>query len=90
MIQPSTGCWIWAGGTSGGKDKTRGWGYGRFWNEGQTRAAHIVMYKQIHGRIPKGKEIDHTCSNRRCINPHHLEAVTHSVNQKRAHERRKK
>lgn len=33
-------------------------------------------------------EIDHTCSNPPCVNPAHLEAVTHEENVRRAVERK--
>ena len=28
------------------------------------------------GSIPKGMTINHKCSNRKCVNPHHLEVVS--------------
>ena len=31
-------------------------------------------------RIPDGKELDHLCRNRKCVNPKHLESVTHREN----------
>ena len=50
---------------------------------GQTVAVHLVMYTHEHGYIPGKKQIDHTCRNRMCVNPDHLEMVTHKQNQKR-------
>jgi hypothetical protein len=79
------GCWVWRGGTSG---YGRGGGYGRIWHEGKARAVHRLMFLVFHGPIPDGKQIDHTCNNRCCCNPDHLEAVTQSENMRRAFERR--
>jgi len=41
------------------------------------------MYVIEYGPIPPRKQIDHTCRNRLCVNPSHLEMVTHKQNQKR-------
>jgi len=32
------------------------------------------------GPVPDGLELDHLCRNRYCVNPHHLEAVSHRTN----------
>ncbi|MGZ6854085.1 MAG: HNH endonuclease [Mycobacteriaceae bacterium] len=36
------------------------------------------------GPIPRGLELDHLCRNRRCVNPDHLEPVSHRENCHRA------
>ncbi|PHR93206.1 MAG: HNH endonuclease [Robiginitomaculum sp.] len=83
---PATGCWIWLGPHSG---TGRGGGYPRMNLNGQTVAVHRVMYTHEHGYIPGKKQIDHKCRNRLCVNPSHLELVTHKENQKRRDRARK-
>lgn len=76
MPEPNSGCWLWVG--SVGHD-----GYGRMRVNGVTRQAHIVSYVEFKGKIPTGLELDHKCRVRCCVNPAHLEAVSHSVNVRR-------
>ena len=80
VVNEETGCWEWQGGTSG---KGRGGGSGRMYLDGQTVAVHIVMFMHFHGYIPGKKQVDHTCENRICCNPGHLDLVTHLENQRR-------
>ena len=71
-------CWPWKGAT----DKR---GYGRFGLDRRHSSflAHVFAYDIVNGPIPKGLELDHLCRNHSCVNPAHLEAVTHRENIRR-------
>ena len=73
-------CHLWTGGTSG--EGRRG-GYPRMCLDGATMAVHRVVYTHYNGIIAHKKQIDHKCKNRLCVNPDHLEMVTHKENQRR-------
>jgi hypothetical protein len=81
------GCWLWTGHRRGDR------GYGGIKIDGKEYYAHRVVYEFFVGPIPEGLELDHICHNtdatcpggatclhRRCVNPDHLEPVTHRVN----------
>lgn len=69
-----TGCWEWIGARNRN-------GYGMVYFHGRRRQAYHVTWELHHQRaLPAGKEIDHLCSNPRCVNPLHLEPVTHREN----------
>jgi hypothetical protein len=67
------GCWLWQGAPGST-------GYGVFYWRRKPISAHRVAYTIYKGEIPQGLEIDHLCRVRLCVNPEHLEAVTHQVN----------
>ena len=70
-------CWLWTGGLN--KD-----GYGTLnRHEGREWYAHRETYRIVNGPIPSGTEIDHLCRRPSCVNPSHLEAVSHLENVKR-------
>ena len=74
MPEPMSGCWLWIRGT----DKN---GYGGFVSQvTSSRQAHRVAYERWVGPVPPGLDLDHLCRTPSCVNPEHLEAVTHRVN----------
>jgi hypothetical protein len=75
-VNPDTGCWEWSAHRAPN-------GYGRFGVAGKVRYAHRVSYEMHTGPIPAGMELDHLCRVRHCVNPEHLEPVTHRENSQR-------
>lgn len=67
------GCWIWRGAKAPP-------GYGQMRAGGAPRCAHRISYRIFVGPIPDGLEIDHLCRVLLCVNPKHLEPVTHREN----------
>lgn len=73
----ANGCWQWKGSLSCN-------GYGQFGRDGRQTVAHRAAYEMFVGDIPTGLVLDHLCRNRGCVNPKHLEPVTHIENCSRA------
>lgn len=72
-VKKVNGCWEWNG--------YRGrYGYGFLEVKGEQWSAHRYFYINLVGEIPKGLVLDHLCRNTRCVNPKHLEPVTHREN----------
>jgi transposase-like protein len=65
------GCWLW-------QNEPDEWGYGKIWDakDERHRMAHRVSF-EIHRdeKLPEFSpehQINHTCHNKRCVNPEHL------------------
>jgi hypothetical protein len=75
-----TGCRRWTG-------MHQHKGYGQINVGNKNRMVHRMAYEVWIGPIPEGLEIDHVyargCRYRDCIEPSHLEAVTHAENLRR-------
>jgi hypothetical protein len=84
-VDRSGECWLWTG-------YVKPNGYASFYPGGGRHVskiyAHRFSYELANSNIPIGAEIDHLCNVRRCVNPAHLEAVSHRENVDRAVARR--
>lgn len=77
-VPDDNGCWIWRGSMD-----SRGYGRVAAGRRGHHFIAHRWVYEQHRGPIPDGLELDHLCRVKRCVNPDHLEPVTHRENMRR-------
>lgn len=92
---PAGACWPWMGAVTPS-------GYGQFFKDGRLHAAHRVAIEVTTDEVvPAYMDVDHVCHNRdlscrsvgraclhrRCVNPAHLEVVSHLENVRRANAR---
>jgi hypothetical protein len=73
QIKKTDSCWVWIGVTNDA-------GYGMY----KGKSAHRLSYTIHKGKIGSGLSIDHLCRRHDCVNPSHLDAVSHSENIRRA------
>lgn len=69
QIDSTTGCWVWTKGLDSR-------GYPRIRHLDQILYCHRVtafLYRDVPLKLPEGVQVRHTCRNRRCVNPEHLE-----------------
>lgn len=73
ILDPSSGCIRW--GAYINRD-----GYGMVKVNKVVHFAHKYIYEFFNGNVVEGLELDHLCRNPNCVNPLHLEQVTHKEN----------
>ena len=77
QVKKTDTCWLWT-------SSLTTCGYGTFWTGSRRSAAHRWAYERFIGPIPEGMELDHLCRVRHCVNPAHVEPVTHAENMRRS------
>jgi hypothetical protein len=73
VVDEATGCWVW-------QRSLNNKGYGTMTRKGKRVYAHVFYYVVAKGPVPEGLELHHKCENPPCVNPRHLEPVTHKAN----------
>ena len=67
------GCWIW--------QRALVHGYGVINIDFRNMQAHVMSYKAfINKQIPVGFDVHHKCEVPSCVNPKHLQAISHGEN----------
>jgi len=75
--QKGSDCWFFTGSKLPS-------GYGILWNGVRPIGAHRISFQLYRGEITDGMEIDHICNNRSCVNPEHLQLLTHKENMRKS------
>ena len=73
VTKDAAGCWTYNGAANRN-------GYAQIRVGTARPTVHRAAYELLVGSIPAGREVDHTCHNRRCVNPGHLRTVTRKQN----------
>lgn len=74
LIITESGCWL-------GRVNRGNQGYVRIWQRGKQVYLHKLLYEINVGPLPDGAtDLDHLCRTTACVNPDHLDPVTHREN----------
>jgi hypothetical protein len=72
MPDAATGCWLWGGGTTGGRHP-----YAQAYYDGKTRLVNRIIMRMMGW---EAQDVRHKCDVKLCVNPHHLTYGTRSEN----------
>lgn len=83
--QAESGCIEWTGTLT-----ARGYGLCglRYMEQYRQKFMHRINYELKYGPIPDGAVAHHKCSNKRCINPEHIQIIDNTSNVAEMFERR--
>ena len=73
IVDPLSGCWEWQKAKSPGGYGVMRWGP-KVWR------AHRCTFHYLCRYLHKAEPVHHKCANRCCVNPNHLQAVSHHDN----------
>lgn len=73
MFEPNTGCWLWNGPWNHA-------GYGSFKLHNSNVRSHKISFIHFKGLVRPGLSVAHKCHTRCCVNPDHLESISHKQN----------
>lgn len=62
-------CWEWQGYCYPN-------GYGQIFVDGRNTYVHRAAWEAVNGPMPRGNHGHHTCHNRPCCNPDHVQSLT--------------
>ena len=84
-VDEAAGCWLWEGAKT-----AQGYGTVNVAVDGHrsNTTAHRFFYEVYVGPIPHGETVHHRCAVRLCVNPDHLEPISHRENTAEMFERR--
>lgn len=81
------GCWISRYSVASHGYAQIGWSIPKAKRRNGTRnsmvLAHRAAWTAVHGQVPLGMTLDHTCKVRRCVNPDHLRLLPNYENARR-------
>jgi hypothetical protein len=77
-VHQTSACWLWLG--TIGSD-----GYGRMLRDGKFDLVHRISWTLAGRTLAPDQHLHHTCHNRACVRPDHLQALSGSEHQ-HAHE----
>src|SRR5688572_23846069 len=85
MPEPNSGCWFWTGDVESGRFGRLGYPILR--RDGTRFSMHRISGQLRFGAIPLGSMVLHTCDQKTCVNPDHLEIGDNRKNVRDAHAR---